>query len=178
MRAPDANGQPMPPHDAHPNTGQRMRLEIPHPSIHDLRVRVERLDSARMDAPLKVLLRLFVRERSAGHGPERAPSREGSDPGEGNPERGGGMGGKVRGELDGLGLVGAELDGRDGDAVRSRVSECFKDAAPVDDLRMPLALFGVYAYTPESLDRCRRGSGRTRGSGGDSALWAGWRALS
>ena len=171
MRAPDANGQPMPPHDAHPNTGQRMRLEIPHPPIHDLRVCVERLDGARVHAPLKVLLRFFVRERPAGHGPERAARREGCDAREGNPERGGGVGGKVRCELDGLGLVGAELDGRDRDAVCSRVSVGFEDAAPVNDLRVPLALFGVYAHTPESLDRRRRGSGR---SGGDLALWAGW----
>jgi hypothetical protein len=74
------------------------------------------------------------------------------------------VGGEVRCELDGLGLVRSELDERHGDAVRSWVSVRFKDTAPVDDLRVPLALFGVYAYTSECFDsrlrrRCRGGSG-------------------
>jgi len=71
-------------------------------------------------------------------------------------------------ELDRLGLVGAELYGRYGDAVRSRVSVRFEDATSVNDFCVPLALFGVYAYTSKCLDRrlCRRDSG--------GSLWLWW----
>jgi hypothetical protein len=55
------------------------------------------------------------------------------------------------------------------------VSVRFEDAASVDDLRVPRALFGVYAHTSECLDsRLRR---RCRGvSGGNLTLWVGWGA--
>jgi hypothetical protein len=169
MRAPDAYGQSMPPNDAHANAGQRMRLQITHPPIHDLRVRVEGVDGPRVHTPLEVLLRLFVREGPAGYRPERASRGEGHDAREGDPERGGGVGGEVRCELDGFGLVRSELDGRYGDAVCSWVLVCREDTAPVDDLRVPLPLFGVYAYTSECLDSRRSGSG----SGCNAALWVG-----
>ena len=164
----------MPSHDAHPNTRERIRLEIADPPIDDLRVRVESLDGARVHTPLEVLLRLFVHERSTGHGPERAAPGEGCDARERNAERGGGVRGEVRCELDGLWPVRAELDGRYGDAVCAWVAVCFEDTAPVDDLCVPLAFFGVYAYTSECLDRRRRSGGGGGGSGGD--LWVGWRA--
>ena len=159
----------MPSHDSHPNTRQRIRLEIADPPIDDLRVRVESLDGARVHTPLEVLLRLFVHERPAGHGPERAAPGEGYDAREGNPERGGGVRGEVRCELDGFRPVRAELYGRYGDAVGARVAVSIENTAPVDDLCVPLALFGVYAYTSECLDR-------RRGSGTGSYFWIGWRA--
>jgi len=64
--------------------------------------------------------------------------------------------GKVRRELQRLGAVGAELYGRDGDAVRARVAVGFEDPAPVHDRRVPLSLFGVYGYVSERLDGCDR----------------------
>ena len=75
MRATNTHGQPMPTHDAHADTRQRVRLEIAHPPIDDLGVGVERLDQARVHAALEVLLRLFVREGPAGDRPERALRR-------------------------------------------------------------------------------------------------------
>lgn len=114
-----------------------MRLDITHPPIHDLGIRVESLNSARMHAPLEILLRLFVRERSARDRPERAARREGDDAGERYAERGGRVRRKVRCELDGLGLEGAELDLGDGDAVSPWVTVCFENAASVDDFGVP-----------------------------------------
>lgn len=143
MRAAYTHSQPMPPHDAHPHTGHGVRLDIPHPPIHDLGIRVERLDSARVHAPREILLRLFVRERSARDSPERAARGEGRDAREGYAERGGRVGGEVRCELDRLGLVGAELDRRDGDAVGAWVAVCLENAASVHDFCVPWALFGV-----------------------------------
>jgi len=143
MRAADADGQPVPPHDAHADPRQRVRLEIAHPPIDDLGVGVESLDRARVHAALKVLLRLFVREGPARDGPERAPRRQGRDARERDPQRGGGVRRKVRRELHRLGQVGAELNGRGGDAVRARVAVGFEDPAPVHGRRVPLSLFGV-----------------------------------
>ena len=154
MRAADADGQPVPADDTHPDAGQRVRLEIAHPAIDDLGVGIERLDSPGVHAALEVLLRLFVRERAAGHGPERAPRRQRGDAGERDPERGRGVRGKVRRELDGLWAVRAELHGRDGDSVRARMAVGFEDAAPVDDARVPLALFGVYVHVLNRVDGC------------------------
>jgi hypothetical protein len=79
MRAANTNRQPMPPHDAHTDTRHGMRLDIPHPPIHDLSIRIKSLNSARMYAPLEILLRLFVRERPSGHRPERTACRQGYD---------------------------------------------------------------------------------------------------
>lgn len=181
MQAADPDRQPMPPHDAHAHAGHSVRLDITHPPIDDLGVRVERLDSARVHAPLEILLRLLVRERPAGDGPERAAHGEGHDAREGYAERGGRVGREVRRELDRLGLVGPELDRGDGDAVGARVSVCLEDAPSVDDFCVPFALFGVYAYTSQCFDRCfcRRGSsggsgGGGGGGGGGLRLWVGW----
>jgi hypothetical protein len=69
----------------------------------------------------------------------------------------------MRRKTDWLWLVCSELDGRLG------VSVCSEDTALVDDLRVPLPLFGVYAYTSECLD-CRR---RRRGN---LTPWVGWGA--
>jgi hypothetical protein len=74
----------MPTHDAHPDAGHRVRLKITHPPIDDLAVRVESFDRARVHAPLKVLLRLFVRERAPWHCPQRASRWEGDHPGDGD----------------------------------------------------------------------------------------------
>ena len=157
----------MPTHDAHPDTGQCMRFEITHPTIDHLSIRVERLDRARVHAPLKILLRLFVREWATGDGPERAPRGEGNDARDGDPERRGGMGGEVRCELDGRRGVGAELDERNGDAVGARVSVRLESAAPVDYGCVPLTLFRVYAYPTKRFDRRHfaLGSGRPEGLG-------------
>jgi hypothetical protein len=86
-------------------------------------------------------------------------------------EQGGSVRGKVRCELNGLGLVGLELDERYGFAERSWVSVRSKNTAPVDNLRMPRALFGVYAHTSGCLDSGRRHRCRCRnGGGGNTAL--------
>ena len=53
------------------------------------------------------------------------------------------MGCEVRCELDGLGLVGTELDGCNRDAVGAWVSVCFENTASVDDFCVPFALFGI-----------------------------------
>lgn len=53
------------------------------------------------------------------------------------------MGCEVCRELDRLGLVGAELDRCDGDAVGAWVSVCFENTASVDDFCVPFALFGI-----------------------------------
>jgi hypothetical protein len=84
-----------------------------------------------------------VRERPARDGPERAARGERRDAGEGDAERGRGVGREVRGELDGLRVVGSELDRGDGDAVRAWMAVCFEDAASVDDFCVPVALFGI-----------------------------------
>lgn len=64
------------------------------------------------------------------------------------------MGGKVRSELDGSRKVGAELDGRDGDAVRAGVTKRLEDAAPVNHGCVPLTLFRVHAYATKRFN-CR-----------------------
>ena len=64
------------------------------------------------------------------------------------------MGRKVGGELDRLRFVGSELNARYGYAVRPGVPVCFEDPASVNDFCVPVALFGVYAYTSECFD-CR-----------------------
>jgi hypothetical protein len=143
-----------------------MRLEIAYPTIHHLGIRVECLDRPRMYAPLKVFLRLFVRERSAGDGPQRAFRGEGSDARYRDPKRCGGVRGKVRSELDGRGKVGAELDGRDGDAVRAGVTIRLENAAPVNHGCVPLTLFWVYAYGTKRFDCCYF----ALGSGGPKSL--------
>ena len=162
MRAPDAYRQSVPTHNTHPDTQQRMRLQITHPPIHDLSVRVESLDRARVHAPLKVLLRFFVCERAPRDCPQRAPRGQRDNARERDPERRGGVGGKVCRELDGFGVVRAELDKRHRDAVRTRVSVRLEDATAVQHGCVPLTLFGIYAHTPERLD------GRDR-----SSLWVG-----
>lgn len=155
----------MPTHDAHPDTRQGMCFEITHPTIHHLGIRIERFDRACVHAPLKVLLRLFVREWATGDGPQRPPRGEGDDARDRDPERRGGVGRKVRGELDGLGEVGAELDERNGDAVRARVSVRLKDAAPVNYGCVPLTLFRVYAYATKRFNRRHFALGSGRGGG-------------
>lgn len=73
-------------------------------------------------------------------------------------------------ELDGLGRVGAELEGGDGDAVRAGVSVRFENTASVHDFCVPFALLGIYAYTSEWSDCCSsRGGG-----GGELRLRVGW----
>lgn len=64
------------------------------------------------------------------------------------------MGCEVRGELNGRGEMGAELDERDRDAVCARVPKRLEDAAPVDYGCVPLTLFRIYAYTTKRFD-CR-----------------------
>lgn len=53
------------------------------------------------------------------------------------------MGCEVRCELDGLWIVGPELDRGDGHAVCPGVSVCFENTASVDDFGVPFALFGI-----------------------------------
>jgi hypothetical protein len=168
MRAANTDRQAMPPHDAHPDPRHSVRLDIPHPPIHDLGIRVESLDSARVHASFEILLRLLVHERPARDRPKRAARRERHDAREGYPERGAGVGGEVGRELDRLGIVGAELERGDGDAVGAGVSVCFEDAASVDDFCVPFALFGVYAYASEWFDRC---CCCCRGGGGGGGGW-------
>ncbi len=132
MRMSNANRQSVPTHNAHPNTRYGMRFDIAYPTIHHLGICVEGLDRTRVHPPLKVLLRLFVYEWATRDGPQRTLRGEGDDAGDRDPKRRGGVGRKMRGELDGLRGVGAELDERDRDAVRARMSIRLEDAAPVD----------------------------------------------
>lgn len=81
------------------------------------------------------------------------------------------MRGKVCRELDRLGAVRTELNGRDGDPVRARVAVGFQDAAPVYDRRVPLSLFGVYVDVSEGLGRCDWAG---RGLGLGLGLGDGW----
>ena len=53
------------------------------------------------------------------------------------------MGCEVRCELDRLGVVGTELNRRNGDTVGAGMSVCFENAASVHDFCVPFALFGV-----------------------------------
>lgn len=76
-----------------------MPPEVSRPPVNDLRVRIERLDSALMHASFEVLLRFFVRKGTAGDSPERALRREISHTGDGYPERRRGVGGEVGEEI-------------------------------------------------------------------------------
>jgi hypothetical protein len=143
----------MPTHDAHPDAGQRVRFEITHPPIDYLVVRVESFDRARVYTSLKILLRLFVRERAPWYRPQRASRRERDHPGDGDTERGGGVWGKVCRQLDQLYKMRTELEGRDGDAVRARMSVRVEKATAVHNGRVPLTLFWVYVYATQRLDR-------------------------
>lgn len=147
----------MPTDDAHSDAVQSVRLEITHPTIDDLGIGVERLDGARVHATLEVLLRLFVRERAAGYGPERASCRKRDDPRERDPQRRCGVRREVRRELEWLWTVRPELDRCDGDAVCARVPVRFEDAAPVHDARVPLSLVRVCVYCACALERWRIG---------------------
>lgn len=159
MRAADTDGQPVPTDDAHSDAVQSVRLEITHPTIDDLGIGVERLDGARVHPTLEVFLRLFVRERAAGYGPERASRWKGDDARKRDSKGRRGVGRKVRRELDWLWTVRPELDRCDGDAVCARVPVRLEDAAPVHDARVPLSLVRVCVYCPCALGRWRIGGG-------------------
>ncbi len=55
--------------DLHTDTTYRVRAQVRNPALHDLGVRVPRLDRALVHLAFEVLLRLLVRERTAEHGP-------------------------------------------------------------------------------------------------------------
>lgn len=82
-----------------------MSPEVSRPPVNNLRVRIERLDSALVYASFEILLRLFVREGTTGDCPERALSREVGHAGDGYPERGRGVGGEVGEEVQETGVV-------------------------------------------------------------------------
>lgn len=77
-----------------------MGLEILDPPLDDFVVRIPRLDGALVDLALKVLLRLFMRERTARDGPERALGWEVDDARDGDREGGCGVRGEVQEEVE------------------------------------------------------------------------------
>jgi hypothetical protein len=133
MRSTNSKRRPLPCNDLHTHARHRVRAEVRDPALHDLRVRVPRLDRALMHLALKVLLALLVRERAAEHGPQAALRGQGDDLRGGDAERGGGVRGEVREEVEEPDVVRAEVDVRDGDVVRPRVEEGLVHAAAVDE---------------------------------------------
>lgn len=133
----------MPPHDPDSNTSLRIPLNVLDPPIHNLRIRIVRLDAPAVHNPLEVLLGLLKDEGTLDDSPQSPAVGQGRRTRYRDTEGGGGVFNKMAEEGEKRGCVGAEVDNSDGNAIVDRVTEGGKRAATRDDLRVPEALFGI-----------------------------------
>ncbi len=110
-----------------------MLLEVLDEHVDDLWVGVPSFDEALVGPTLEVLLGLFVDEGPTEDGPESALCGEVYGLRDGDAEGGCGVAGEVYEEIKELGVVGAEVQGGDGDAVSLGEVVWGADATTVDD---------------------------------------------